>query len=210
MKMKKLLVARAAIVLGVSAQAALLAWGGYISNGLDANQTAQEGTVFNLVYLGSTDLSSSLGDLYFDTRTGLVGTGEGASWTAAAGQTLVDTHTLNADEAINYAFMKTFERADAAGGVLFRHLVSVHLCQLQYRFAVWGAVAGGAYRFAYGACAVGIVAVVVGAGGVSGGVSGCHPLQRGAVCVVLRHPFVVADLLWCFAAKGAGVCHTVS
>ena len=88
--MKKLIVAMAAIVLGVSAQAASLAWGGYISNGLDANQTAQEGTVFNLVYLGSTDLSSSLGNLYFDTRTGLVGTGEGASWTAAAGQTLVN------------------------------------------------------------------------------------------------------------------------
>ena len=124
--MKKLIVAMAAIVLGVSAQAALLAWGGYISNGLDANQTAQEGTVFNLVYLGSTDLSSSLGDLYFDTRTGLVGTGEGASWTAAAGQTLVDTHTLNADEAINYAFMKTFERADAAGGVNGNYLVIMY------------------------------------------------------------------------------------
>ena len=124
--MKKLIVAMAAIVLGVSAQAALLAWGGYISNGLDANQTAQEGTVFNLVYLGSTDLSSSLGDLYFDTRTGLVGTGEGASWTAVAGQTLVDTHTLNADEAINYAFMKTFERADAAGGVNGNYLVIMY------------------------------------------------------------------------------------
>ena len=124
--MKKLIVAMAAIVLGVSAQAASLAWGGYISNGLDANQTAQEGTVFNLVYLGSTDLSSSLGDLYFDTRTGLVGTGEGASWTAAAGQTLVDTHTLNADEAINYAFMKTFERADAAGGVNGNYLVIIY------------------------------------------------------------------------------------
>ena len=124
--MKKLIIARAAIVLGVSAQAASLAWGGYISNGLDANQTAQEGTVFNLVYLGSTDLSSSLGDLYFDTRTGLVGTGEGASWTAAAGQTLVDTHTLNADEAINYAFMKTFERADAAGGVNGNYLVIMY------------------------------------------------------------------------------------
>ena len=124
--MKKLIIAMAAIVLGVSAQAASLAWGGYISNGLDANQTAQEGTVFNLVYLGSTDLSSSLGDLYFDTRTGLVGTGEGASWTAAAGQTLVDTHTLNADEAINYAFMKTFERADAAGGVNGNYLVIMY------------------------------------------------------------------------------------
>ena len=124
--MKKLIVAMAAIVLGVSAQAASLAWGGYISNGLDANQTAQEGTVFNLVYLGSTDLSSSLGDLYFDTRTGLVGTGEGASWTAVAGQTLVDTHTLNADEAINYAFMKTFERADAAGGVNGNYLVIMY------------------------------------------------------------------------------------
>ena len=124
--MKKLIVAMVAIVLGVSAQAASLAWGGYISNGLDANQTAQEGTVFNLVYLGSTDLSSSLGDLYFDTRTGLVGTGEGASWTAAAGQTLVDTHTLNADEAINYAFMKTFERADAAGGVNGNYLVIMY------------------------------------------------------------------------------------
>ena len=124
--MKKLIIAMAAIVLGVSAQAASLAWGGYISNGLDANQTAQEGTVFNLVYLGSTDLSSSLGDLYFDTRTGLVGTGEGASWTAVAGQTLVDTHTLNADEAINYAFMKTFERADAAGGVNGNYLVIMY------------------------------------------------------------------------------------
>ena len=124
--MKKLIVAMAAIVFGVSAQAAALNWGGFVSNGLDANQTAQEGTVFNLVYLGSTDLSSSLGNLYFDTRTGLVGTGEGASWTAAAGQTLVDTHSLNATEAGNWAFQKTFERADADGGVNGNYLVIMY------------------------------------------------------------------------------------
>lgn len=124
--MKKLIIVTAALVMGVAANAATINWGGFVANENDSAQTAQEGTIFNLIYLGSTDLSSQLSGLTYDTRTGLLGTGSGDSFTATAGQTLVDTHTLDATEAAAYQFVDTFERADSAGGVNGNYLMVMY------------------------------------------------------------------------------------
>ena len=121
--MKKLMIMLAALTVGVAANAAAVNWGGYISNENDGAQTAQEGTIFNLIYLGTTDLSGSLSGLTYDKNTGLLGTGSGKDFKAADGQTLVGTHTMDASEAAAYQFMDTFERADSAGGVNGNYLM---------------------------------------------------------------------------------------
>ena len=121
--MKKLMIVLAALVMGVAANAASVTWGGFVANENDGAQTAQAGTIFNLIYLGSTDLSGSLATLTYDTTTGLLGTGTGSGFTATAGQELVGTHTLTADEAANYQFAETFERSDADGGVNGNYLM---------------------------------------------------------------------------------------
>ena len=124
--MKKLMIVLAALAVGVAANAASVAWGGFVANENDAAQTAQEGTVFNLIYLGSTDLSGSLASLTYDTTTGLLGTGTGTGFTPTAGQELVGTHTLDATEASNYGFTEVFERADSAGGVNGNYLMVMY------------------------------------------------------------------------------------
>jgi len=121
--MKKIMIVLATLVVGVTANAAAINWGGYVANENDGAQTAQAGTIFNLIYLGETDLSGTLASLTYDTKTGLLGTGTGSGFTATAGQTLVGSHTLTADEAANYAFQETFERADSAGGVNGNYLM---------------------------------------------------------------------------------------
>lgn len=121
--MKKLMIVLAALAVGVAAHAAALNWGGAVANENDGAQTAQAGSVFNLIYLGSTDLSGSLSTLTYDTTTGLLGTGTGSGFTATAGQELVDTHTLTDVEAGNYGFTQVFERPDSAGGVNGNYLM---------------------------------------------------------------------------------------
>ncbi len=123
--MKKLIIVLAAMAVGVVAQAATVNWGGFVSNEKDGEQTAREGTVYNLIYLGSTDLSGSLSSLTYDTTTGLLGTGSGKDFKAADGQELVGTHTLTADEAANYGFSEAFERADSAGGVNGNYIMTM-------------------------------------------------------------------------------------
>ncbi len=123
--MKKLILALAIGGFAVASHAASVNWGGYISNGQDAAQTAQAGTVFNAIYIGSNDYSSLFSTFVYDKTTGLVGTGTGSNFAAAAGQTLLGTHTMTADEAANYTFMDTIERADADGGVNGNWLVTM-------------------------------------------------------------------------------------
>jgi len=121
--MKKLMIMLVALAVGVAANAASITWGGYVSNENDGADTAQEGTVFNLIFLGSNDFSGDLAGLTYDTTTGLLGTGTGSGFTAKAGQELVGSHTLDATEAANYSFQETFERADSAGGVNGNYLM---------------------------------------------------------------------------------------
>ena len=121
--MKKLMIVLAALAAGVAANAATLNWGGYVANENDGAQTAQEGTVFNLIFIGSNDFSSEISGLTYDTTTGLLGTGTGSGFTAKSGQELVGTHALDATEAANYAFQTVFERADSAGGVNGNYLM---------------------------------------------------------------------------------------
>ena len=121
--MKKLMIVLAALAVGVVANAATLAWGGYVANENDGDSTAQEGTVFNLIFLGSNDFSGDIAGLTYDTSTGLLGTGTGSGFTAKAGQELVKSHTLDATEAAAWAFTDTFERADSAGGVNGNYLM---------------------------------------------------------------------------------------
>ena len=121
--MKKLMIMLAALAVGVAANAASIAWGGYVANENDGGEIAQEGTVFNLIFLGSNDFSGELAGLTYDTTTGLLGTGTGSGFAAKAGQELVGTHTLNATEAAAYEFTAVFERADSAGGVNGNYLM---------------------------------------------------------------------------------------
>ena len=121
--MKKLMIVLTTLVMGVAVNAASVNWGGFVANENDGAQTAQEGTIFNLIYLGSTDLSGTLASLTYDTTTGLLGTGTGSGFTATAGQELVGTHTLTAQQAIDYGFQDVFERADSAGGVNGNYLM---------------------------------------------------------------------------------------
>ena len=124
--MKKLIIAAFAVAFAAVAQAASINWGGFVANDGRGDETAQEGTVFNAIFIGSNDYSAQLSTLIYDTATGLVGTGTGASFTALAGQELLGTHTLDATEAGNYAFVDTIIRADADGGVNGNWLVTMY------------------------------------------------------------------------------------
>ena len=119
--MKKLMIVLVALAVGVTANAASVVWGAGVSNDQNGSGEAQAGTVFNLIYLGTETLSPA--GLTYDTTTGLLGTGTGSGFTAAAGQTIVGTHTLTAQEAADWAFQETFERSDAAGGVNGNYLM---------------------------------------------------------------------------------------
>ena len=121
--MKKLMIMLVALTVGVVANAASLVWGAGVSNDQHASGEAQAGSVYNLIFLGSNDFSGDLAGLTYDTTTGLLGTGTGSGFTAKAGQELVGSHTLTADEATNWAFQETFERADSAGGVNGNYLM---------------------------------------------------------------------------------------
>lgn len=120
--MKKVMVVLAALTMSVAVQAASLVWGGFVANECDAAQTAQAGTVFNLI---AVTAGFDATGLVYDKTTGLLGTGSGSSFKAAEGQTLVGTHTLTADESANYGFQSVFERTDAAGGVNGSYLMTM-------------------------------------------------------------------------------------
>ena len=124
--MKKLIIAAFAVAFAAATQAASVAWGGYVANDARGDETAQAGTVFNAIFIGSNDYSSQLSTLIYDTATGLVGTGTGADFKALAGQTLLGTHTLTEAEAGAYEFMATITRADADGGVNGNWLVTMY------------------------------------------------------------------------------------
>ena len=121
--MKKLMIVLAALAVGVAAQAAAVNWGAGVSNDQNGSGEAQAGSVYNLIFLGSSSLSPA--GLTYDTTTGLLGTGSGKDFTAADGQTIVGTHMLTADEAANWAFQETFERADSAGGVNGNYIMTM-------------------------------------------------------------------------------------
>ena len=124
--MKKLMVAVAAVGMAVCAEAASVAWGGYVANDGRVDETAQAGTVFNLIYIGANNYASQLNEVNYDTATGLVGTGTGTGFAALVGQTLLDTHVLTAAEATNFDFIDTFARADAEGGVNGNWLMTMY------------------------------------------------------------------------------------
>ena len=124
--MKKLIIAAFAVAFAAVAQAASINWGGYIANDGRGDETAQAGTVFNAIFIGSNDYSAQLSTLIYDTATGLVGTGTGANFTALAGQELLGTHTLTADEAAAWQFVDTIVRSDANGGVNGNWLVTMY------------------------------------------------------------------------------------
>ena len=84
--MKKLIIAAFAVAFAAATQAASVAWGGYVANDARGDETAQAGTVFNAIFIGSNDYSSQLSTLIYDTATGLVGTGTGADFKALAGR----------------------------------------------------------------------------------------------------------------------------
>ena len=110
--MKKLIIAAFAVAFAAATQAASVAWGGYIANDARGDETAQAGTVFNAIFIGSNDYSAQLSTLIYDTTTGLVGTGTGANFKALAGQEILGTHTLTAGEAEAYQFMDIIIRAE--------------------------------------------------------------------------------------------------
>ena len=124
--MKKLIIAAFAVAFAAATQAASVAWGGYIANDARGDETAQAGTVFNAIFIGSNDYSAQLSTLIYDTTTGLVGTGTGANFKALAGQEILGTHTLTAGEAEAYQFMDIIIRADADGGVNGNWLVTMY------------------------------------------------------------------------------------
>ena len=124
--MKKLIIAAFAVAFAAATQAASVAWGGYVANDARGDETAQAGTVFNAIFIGSNDYSAQLSTLIYDTTTGLVGTGTGANFKALAGQEILGTHTLTAGEAGAYQFMDTIIRADADGGVNGNWLVTMY------------------------------------------------------------------------------------
>ena len=124
--MKKLIIAAFAVAFAAATQAASINWGGFVANDARGDETAQAGTVFNAIFIGSNDYSAQLSTLIYDTATGLVGTGTGAGFTALAGQEILGTHTLTAEEAGAYQFMDTIVRSDADGGVNGNWLVTMY------------------------------------------------------------------------------------
>ena len=121
--MKKLMIVLVALAVGFAANAASVVWGAGVSNDQHASGEAQAGSVYNLIYLGSTGLSGSLATLTYDTTTGLLGTGTGSNFKPTDGQELVGTHVLTDTEAGSWQFQDTFERADSAGGVNGNYLM---------------------------------------------------------------------------------------
>ena len=124
--MKKLIIAVAALVVGFAANAGSIQWGGYVSNYAREDQTAQAGTVFNAIYIGDKDYLSALSTFVYDTYTGTVGTGLGADFVAADGQTILSTHTLTGTEAEAFAFGESAQRADIEGGVNGNWLITMY------------------------------------------------------------------------------------
>ena len=120
------MIAAVALTVGFAANAGSANWGGYVANDARGDETAQEGTVFNAIFIGENDYSALLSTFVYDTYTGLVGTGLGDKFVAAEGQTILDTHTLDATEAGNYMFGSTAARADKDGGVNGNWLITMY------------------------------------------------------------------------------------
>ena len=120
------MIAVAALTVGFAANAASVNWGGQVANGAREDATAQEGAVYNAIFIGEKDYSSILSTFVYDTYTGLVGTGLGAEFVAAEGQVKLGTHTLTADEAAAYEFGEFASRPDAEGGVNGNWLITMY------------------------------------------------------------------------------------
>ena len=120
------MIAVAALTVGFAANAASVNWGGQVANGAREDATAQEGAVYNAIFIGEKDYSGVLSTFVYDTYTGLVGTGLGDKFVAAEGQVILDTHTLSATEAENWAFSSTAARADGKGGVNGNWLITMY------------------------------------------------------------------------------------
>ena len=119
------MIAVAALTVGFAANAASVNWGGKVANDARGDETAQEGTVYNAIWVGANDYSEVLSTFVYDTYTGMVGTGKGADFVAVDGK-ILGTHTLNADDASSYAFMDSAARAEAEGGVNGNWLVVMY------------------------------------------------------------------------------------
>ena len=123
--MKKLMIAVAALSVGFAANAASIAWGGNVANDARGDETAQEGTVYNAIWVGANDYSEVLSTFVYDTYTGMVGTGLGAEFVAVDGS-ILGTHTLTEAEAGAYQFGSTAAQSDADGGVNGNWLVVMY------------------------------------------------------------------------------------
>ena len=119
------MIAVAALSVGFAANAASIVWGGNVANDARGDETAQEGTVYNAIFVGKNDYSEVLSTFVYDTYTGMVGTGLGAEFVAVDGK-ILDTHTLTADEATDYTFTSTAIRADKDGGVNGNWLITMY------------------------------------------------------------------------------------
>ena len=93
--MKKAMMFAAALLAAAATQAASLEWGADVSNSADADATAQAGTIVNLIYFGSETPGAAT---TYNKSTGLTD----------AGGTLIASHTLTADEAVNYTFCEMY------------------------------------------------------------------------------------------------------
>jgi hypothetical protein len=107
MKMKKFITIACVLALVGVAQAASLAWGGYVGNSQEATSTmGATGAYANLIYFGMDDPGTEVTS--FNTGTGLTN----------LGGTIVATHAISTEEAtVDYAFNANFVRADIDGGV---------------------------------------------------------------------------------------------
>ena len=119
------MIAVAVLTVGFAANAASILWGGKVANDARTDETAQEGAVYNAIFVGANDYSTVLSTLTYDTYTGMVGTGLGAEFVAVDGK-ILGHHTLDAEEAGAYAFSADAAQADADGGVNGNWLVVMY------------------------------------------------------------------------------------
>ena len=119
------MIAVAALTVGLAANAASIQWGGKVANDARGDETAQEGAVYNAIFVGANDYSAMLSSLTYDTYTGMVGTGLGAEFVAVDGK-ILGNHTLTADDATAYQFMDSAAQADADGGVNGNWLITMY------------------------------------------------------------------------------------
>jgi len=105
--MKKFMTIACVLALAGAAQAASLAWGGYLGNSKEATGTmGGTGAYATLIYMGMADPGT--GVTQWDKTTGL----------SNLGGAVMATHNITTQEAtVDYSFVNNFVRADASGGV---------------------------------------------------------------------------------------------